>query len=275
MAVTIDHSELDSSPAREKERAGESKADQVLSRAAAKTLEILAFLRDQEAPLSLNDIARHIGLTKASTFRLLQTLEVSGYLSTPVAGMYKFVPEFGSAIPSRLPMQIVKAATPFMRDLSSELRETVSLAMLFENRGEVVAVAESNEIIRMSNVVGHILPPNASSLGKVITAFQSSLRREKLLRSFGVYRFTEHTITDPAGLEREYQEIRERGFARDAEETVYGGICYGVPIASARGHVVAALSTSMPKMRLRDATQENSVIARLTAVGKSVAANLS
>jgi DNA-binding IclR family transcriptional regulator len=161
-----------------------------------------------------------------------------------------------------------------MRDLSSELRETVSLAMLFENRSEVVAVAESNEIIRMSNVVGHILPPNASSLGKVITAFQSPLRREKLLRSFGVYRFTEHTITDPASLEREYQDIRECGFARDAEETVHGGICFGVPIASPHGHVVAALSMSMPKMRLRDAEQENSVIAKLTAVGKSIAANL-
>jgi DNA-binding IclR family transcriptional regulator len=272
--VTIQPSEIDGSHRKRKGREDQSGKDPYLSRAAAKALEILTFLRDQEVPVGLNTIARQIGLTKASAFRLLQTLEVSGYLTMPATGLYQFVPEIGSVVPARLATQILTNATPHMRDVSRELRETVSLAVLFENRSEVVAVVESNEIIRMSNVVGHILPPNASSLGKVITAFQSHERREKLLRSFGVYRFTEHTITDPAILDREYQEIRNRGFARDREETVYGGNCFGVPIFSPSGNVLAAMSVSMPTMRLRDIQHENAVVTRLLCAAKEITATL-
>ena len=127
-----------------------------------------------------------------------------------------------------------------MQQLSRQLRETTSLAALFDNRIEVIAVVESPQPIRMSNIVGHILPPNASSLGKAITAFQNEERREKLLRSYGVYRFTEHTITDRTDLDREYARVREQKFATDLEESVSDGHCFGVPIfgprASRRGH---------------------------------------
>lgn len=252
----------------------EQGSDPYLSRAAAKALQILEFLRTQEEPVSLVDIARRIGLTRASTFRLLRTLEVSSYLTVNAMGMYAFVPEFGSGVPTQLPMRIVKSATPEIREVSRELKETVSLAVLFENRSEVVAVVESNEMIRMSNVVGHILPPNASSLGKVITAFQSQARREKLLRSFGVYRFTEHTITEPASLDQEFEQIRNTGFARDREETVYGGNCFGVPIFSPSGSVVAAISTSIPKMRLGGIERETSIVVALSSVAKRVSLRL-
>jgi DNA-binding IclR family transcriptional regulator len=66
-------------------------------------------------------------------------------------------------------------------------------------------VVKSPQIIRMSNVAGHILPPNASSLGKVIAAFQTEEQREKLLRSYGCWRFTEHSITDSAQLQEEFK----------------------------------------------------------------------
>jgi IclR family acetate operon transcriptional repressor len=52
----------------------------------------------------------------------------------------------------------------------------------------------------MSNVVGHILPANASFMGKAITAFQTEERREKLLRSHEIYRFTDHTVVDRSHL---------------------------------------------------------------------------
>ena len=107
---------------------------------------------------------------------------------------------------------------PHVHALNLELTETVSLAALFENRVEVVAVVESPHDIRMSNVVGHILPPNASSLGKVITAFQPPVQREGLLRSFKIYRFTDQTITDHKDLSREYENIRLQKFAIDREE---------------------------------------------------------
>ena len=72
----------------------------------------------------------------------------------------------------------------------------------------------------MSNVVGHIVPPNASSLGKVITAFQTQEQREKLLRSYGFWRFTERSITDALQLQQEFDRVRADKFATDRE-----GLC--------------------------------------------------
>ncbi len=249
----------------------QSNPDQYFSRAVGKALQILELLQAHESPLSLSEVTRRIGLTKASTLRLLRTLVYSGYLSTMPDGTYTRRVEFGSAVPSQFPMRLLKAATPKVMELSKELRETVSLAVLFENRSEVVSVVESPEIIRMANVVGHILPPNASSLGKVITAFQSAERLEKLLVSFGIYRFTENTITDRTDLNQEYALIRERGFAMDREETILGGICLGVPIFSGSGvDVRAALSVSVPKLRLGTSEREESIRATLSAAALGI-----
>lgn len=158
-----------------------------------------------------------------------------------------------------------------MLALNVSLRETVSLGALFDNRVEVVAVFDSPETIKMCNVVGHIVPPNASSLGKVIGAFQSPERREKLLISYGFWRYTEHSITDRAKLDEEFAQIRAHGFATDREESVMGGICFGVPVFDPAGEVHVALSTSTPKMRIRDVSHEKSIVASLKATAEKIA----
>jgi IclR family acetate operon transcriptional repressor len=146
---------------------------------------------------------------------------------------------------------------------------------LFENRIEVIAVVESPQPLRLSNIVGHILPPNASSLGKVITAFQTEDRREKLLRSYGVYPFTEKTITHRTDLEQEFVRVREQKFATDLEESVCDGHCFGVPIFGLGGEVGAAISISLPKARVLGAEHQKKILAGLRAAADRVACDLS
>lgn len=248
--------------------------DKYLSRAVSKALEILELMQIHQSPMALNEIASHIQLSKTSAFRLLRTLEAAGWLRTNGLGSYYFVPEIRSTVPAQFLIRLLRAATPCIQELSRTLRETVSLAALFENRIEVIAVVESPEIIRMSNVVGHILPPNASSLGKVIAAFQKQERRDKLLRSLGTYRFTSHTITDAAELTREFERVRAQKFAVDREESVSGGCCFGVPIYGESDQVAAAVSISIPKGRLGDENHEHSIIAALKASAQQISANL-
>jgi len=244
---------------------------QYLSRAVAKSVEILELLQE---PMGLNEVARRIKLSKTSAFRLLCTLESSGYLVQSGEGRYNLVPEIHRVASSRFLIRLLQTATPLMCDLGRALRETVSLAALFENRVEVIAMEESPEPLRMSNVIGHILPPNASSLGKVVTAFQSEERREKLIRSYGLYRFTPLTITDRAELQREFERTRERGYAVDLEESVSDGYCFGVPIFGRNGEVPAGLSVSLPKFRMRNAAQEEQFIRALKATAAQISSAL-
>jgi IclR family acetate operon transcriptional repressor len=253
---------------------GQGTRTQYLSRAVAKSLEILELLQARQAPIPLHEVARQIKLSKTSAFRLLCTLQASGYLTQRQEGSYDLVSEVRRIVSSRFLIRLLKAATPLMNDLGRELRETINLAALFENRVEVIAVEESPEIIRMTNVIGHILPPNASSLGKVISAFQPDERREKLLRSYGLYRFTEHTITDRLQLQREFDASRERGFAADREESVSDGYCFAVPILTPEGEVPAGISVSLPKLRMRNAEQEEKFVKALKTTAANISARL-
>src|SRR5207244_4385440 len=154
----------------------------------------------------------------------------AGCLTASEWGKYVLAPGVHSVVSTQTVARLLRVGVPRIQHLSRQLRETTSLAALFENRVEVIAVVESPQPLRMSNIVGHILPPNASSLGKAITAFQSEERREKLLRSYGIYRFTDHTITQRAELDQEFARVREQKFATDLEESVLDGHCFGVPI---------------------------------------------
>jgi DNA-binding IclR family transcriptional regulator len=248
--------------------------DQYFSRAVAKALEALEVLQAADGPMALHEVAQRLQLSKTSTFRLLRTLETSGCLRAGEWGKYSLAPGVNSLVSTLTVARLLRAGIPLMQQLSRQLRETTSLAALFDNRIEVIAVVESPQPLRMSNIVGHILPPNASSLGKVITAFQHEERREKLLRSYGVYRFTDHTITDRADLEREYARVREQKFATDLEESVSDGHCFGVPIFGSTGDVGAAISLSLPKARVGDDDRRKSILAALGATAGQIALEL-
>ncbi len=251
----------------------ERTTDPYYSRAVGKALLVLEFLRSEQAA-SLSEIATRVQLSKTSAFRLIRTLQASDCLTVNANGEYQLTRGYQAMGQIQWLGRLLRAGVPRMQQLSSDLGETVSLAALFENRSEVVAVVESAHPIRMSNVVGHILPPNASSLGKAITAFQPPERREKLVRSFGAWKLTQHTITDASALRQEFDNVRERRYATDREETVLDGICFGAPIFGAKDEVSAALSSSFPKSRVRDAAHEREIVRRMRDAADLIARDL-
>jgi IclR family acetate operon transcriptional repressor len=248
--------------------------DTPFSRAVVKALEVLEFLQTEQPTATLNEIAKQLNLSKTSTFRLLRTLEMTNCLTLTGWGQYQLAPGIQAVARTQWFGRLLRVGMPHLQGLSRELSETASLAALFENHIEVIAVVESPCVIRMSNVVGHILPPNASSLGKVITAFQPPERREKLVRSYGTFRFTDHTITDQTELSREFERVLNEKFAIDREESVYDGVCFAVPIFAPGEQVSAAISVSIPKVRLRDAEQEQSIKDAVRATAERFASEL-
>ncbi|MDR3727626.1 MAG: IclR family transcriptional regulator [Terracidiphilus sp.] len=220
------------------------------SRAVGKAFKLLDLVENSETPLSLNDLARQIRLTKSSTFRLLHTLESLRYLGRNEQGLYHRESNHTSKLLEYSLQKLKDAADGPMRKLSMEFRETISLAALMGNRIEVVEVIDSPHLVRMSNVVGRILPPHASSMGKAITAYQTPEVRERLLVSYGSTIFTPKTITDRRELEKYFEQIRATGISCDDEENTLGGFCYGIPIVQADNQVQSAISLSMPVTRL-------------------------
>lgn len=253
-------------PRREREERGK-----YFVQAVVKAFDILELVGQSAEPLSLAQITRNLRQSKSSAFRILCTLEQKGLVTRKLGDLYEATHSLGSTIPNQLLGKLLQAAEPVMRDLSREFRESVSLALLFENHIGVVAVVDSPQKIRMGNVVGGIIPPHASSLGKCITANQSDAILDHLLRTYGICAFTAHTITDEAQLDEEFCRVREQGYAIDREESTLDGCCLAAPMFTSTDRVTSAISVSFLKNRLRD---EQAVIRAVCAAAKTISDQL-
>lgn len=220
------------------------------SRGLAVGLKILTHLRKEGRPMSLKELAVVASLGKPSTLRLLRTLESLGYVSRDGSKNYRLEAE-----PSLTTMRdnlslLRETGKRYCQGLQKKCGETVTLGYLFGDHIRVVEVIESAQHIRMSNFVGRILQPYASSLGKAIAAYQEEEERQKLLDVYGIYRLTKNTLVEQLAIQNEFAMIRERGYAEDREETVEGGYCLATPIRGPERNVIAAISISFPKFRV-------------------------
>lgn len=122
----------------------------------------------------------------------------------------------------------------------------------------------------MPSAIGRGYPAHATNLGKVLLADLDTGQVAEIVQERGLSAYTPHTIVDPAALETELAQIRERGFAVDNEEYDEGLRCIGAPVRDHSGHVVAALGIGGPVTRVTPArVEELSTLVMAAAAGLS------
>jgi DNA-binding IclR family transcriptional regulator len=243
--------------------------EQYYLRSIGRALEVLDCF-DGKTPLALKDISANTGLPESTLFRVLLTLEKHGYLQQAVDGTYQLAAKlrFGWLIGEANALR--DKVRPELERLANRFNETASMAYLYDDRIHVLDSVETFHEIRMSNRIGRVLPPHCSAMGKAITAFQDRALADRILEVYGLSRRTDHTITDRARLFQEFDEIRKTGIACDREESILGGICYSAAIQSDGKPVVAALSISMPVVRMTPAREEDARKAVLEAAARII-----
>ncbi len=210
-----------------------------------------AFLSRDE-PLGPSELGRRLGLGKSTVHRLLTTLTAEGLLEQdPRTGGYRLgivMFELGEAV--RVHMDLHAAAGPVLGMLREETRETAQVGVL--DRGEVVYVdrLESSHTLRLFTETGRRVPAHCSSSGKVLLAFLPEQARAGLLDSLPLPALTPDTITDPALLYAELDQVRARGWAEAVNEREIGVASIAAPVRDHRGDVVAAISIGAPIIRL-------------------------
>jgi DNA-binding IclR family transcriptional regulator len=91
--------------------------------------------------------------------------------------------------------------------------------------------------------VGIVIPAHASALGKALLAFQSDYKPDQLRSMTG------ETITDPAVLADQLEQIRATGVATEAEEAVLGECAAAAPVFDATGEAAGAIALVVPAAR--------------------------
>lgn len=255
--------------AKSTDESSKSSSDQYLSRAVGRALNVLECFPDAFSVYSLKEISQRTEMPESSLFRLLVTLESRGYLQQNPDGSYRLAPKVLHGQLRQRANVIRDLVHPHIVELARQFNETTSLAFLFEDHIAVLDSIESFHDIRAINKVGRILPPYASSMGKAITAFQERSVIDRLVEVYGLFRRTEKTITDHSSIFTEFDQVRQTGYAYDRGEATEGGICIGAPVFSNGSRVEAAVSISVPLIRMDEARQRK-VIAELLGATKKM-----
>ncbi|HWB59766.1 MAG TPA: IclR family transcriptional regulator [Chthoniobacteraceae bacterium] len=247
-----------------------------------RALDVLeVFVHEQKAQLTLKEIATRLEQNTNTVFRLLYTLARHGYI---IKSSKKY--ELGSKLLDLTNAKLrhtdlVAVAGPYMEALRERFRETVNLGILTEGKIRYIEVRESLERFRLAETVGGSDPLHCTALGKAHLAYLPFPEVRRLMREYGMQRWTTRTITSLAALKNELEKTRERGFAIDREESMLGAFCIAVPILDDSEQPVAAMSIAGPLVRFNenhlksasDALREAvaAVEAKLRATGKPTA----
>lgn len=214
-------------------------------------LEILA----REGSAGVSEVAAEIGVHKSTAFRLLAALEERDLVEQNAdRGKYQLafgILRLASSIPARI--DLVRQSQPLLDQLAATIDETINLAVVREHYAVNVQQAMGTAAVASQNWVGQLTPLHATASGKVLLAHMPEPQLEAVLRTGGLPKLTEHTLTSRDALLEQLAGIRAGKLATALEELEVGLNASAVPVRDHTGTVVAALSVSGPAYRFDEA----------------------
>jgi IclR family pca regulon transcriptional regulator len=206
---------------------------------------------DQNRPeMQLSEVAAATRLSPAVARRCLNTLVQLGYVARH-GRRFLLRPEvlvFGSAFLSSMNLDTV--ALPYLQSVRDETGDSSSMAVLSGHDILYVAHVSTNRHIRISANVGTRFPVHATSLGKVLLAFQSEDARERYFATAALKRFTERTITSPDDLKKRLAQVRLDGYESALDELDYGIVSVAVPVFDKDRAITCAINCSTSTTRI-------------------------
>lgn len=211
-------------------------------------LAILEHLHTEEVH-RLSDVARAVGLSASTTYRLLETLVTRGFAQRDTSsGRYSLGVRAFEVGASYVRTNVPEVALSGMRKLAEQLNESVNLAVRDGQSAVYIQQIEGRQSVRMFTKVGARVPLYCTGVGKALLAWEERGQVATLSEEQWV-QFTPHTHTTIKSLGNDLDQIVKVGIAIDDEEFEMGVRCAAAPLRSRTGRVVAALSVSAPIAR--------------------------
>ena len=232
----------------------------------AKGLDVLEALAEVEE-IGLSELARRMGVSGPTLFRILATLGARGYVQKSPASRYRLTLkawEIGAKAVRRIRLRDV--ARPFMERLAAATGETVHLSVLQGDGIVIIDKIDSPHPVRVDTFVGLRAPAHCSATGKAILAFTPAAALGEILPP-RLLRHTAATIADRAALERELAEVRRLGWAKNREEWRSGVCAAAVPVFDSARAVVASLSVTVPTPRFTQTAVRVTLVPALKKIG--------
>ena len=208
-------------------------------------LSVITAFGEGRARLTLSEVARQVGLSRATARRVLHTLVDLGYAATDGQDFW-LTPRILSLGYSYLSSQgLPQLANPHLKALSDEVRESTSLTVLDQDEVVYVTRMAVRRIMRSTISVGTRFPAHATSMGRVLLAGLPEAELDAYFARSERRALTPATVTDEAALRRILQDAREEGWTMVIDELEPGVCSVAAPLLDRSGKAVAAINASM------------------------------
>lgn len=231
-------------------------------------LKVLRAFDATHPEMQLSEVAQVTGLSPAVARRCLNTLVQLGYVAQ-FGRKFLLRPEvlsFGTAYLSS--MNVEQVILPPLQKLRDDTGDSASMAVLSGTDILYVAHVSTNRRIRLGATVGTRFPVHATSLGKVLLAFQPAPVIAQYMADVSLQRFTERTVTSPDAMEQRLQSARETGYDSALDELDYGIVSVAVPVFDASRNAIASINCSTSTTRI---SQDELVRTRLPMLREAAA----
>jgi IclR family pca regulon transcriptional regulator len=210
----------------------------------ARGLAVIRAFDAQHPEQTLTDVAAATGLTRAGARRILLTLQTLGYVEAE-GRLFRLTPkilDLGFAYLTSMPFW--NLAEPVMEELSAQVHESCSAAVL--DRTEIVYVLRvpTHKIMTINLSIGSRLPAYCTSMGRVLLSALDDEALDETLGATPLRAYTPRTITDKDELKKTIAQVRRQGWAVVDQELEGGLISLSAPIRNRQGRVIAAMNIS-------------------------------
>ena len=213
-------------------------------------LSVLRAFDKTRPEMQLSEVAAATELSPAVARRCLNTLEKLGYVARH-GRKFLLRPEvlsFGWSYISS--MNFESFALPHLQAVRDETGDSSSMAVLSGHDILYVAHVSTQRHLRLSASVGTRFPLHATSLGKVLLAFQPEDVIDAYLATAPLRRFTANTITSPDTMRAHLMDVRKQGYDSALDELDYGIVSVSTPVFDREGRIACAINCSTSTTRI-------------------------
>lgn len=227
----------------------------------------LATILQQEGPLRLMEAAERLGVARSTAHRLLAMLVYRDFAEQDEDRRYIAGPVLRRPTVTEPVADLRRIALPHLENLTERTQESSNLIVVVGDQARFVATVECDQVLRVGDREGRMLPAHRASGGLAVLAMLDSQAVRNL------YGHAESEVDDVEALMRDLRRVRRQGFALNDQRTEVGLTAIGCGIAGSAGSVPAGISLAMPTARFRrDRLPE--WVGHLAATAESIARDL-
>jgi DNA-binding IclR family transcriptional regulator len=201
----------------------------------------------------VSDVARRLGLNKATAIRLTQALVDERFVSHDiVSGCYRLGPEaFAVGLAAEPTYELQRLCAPTLKELANISGDTVFFSV--RHGYEAICLSRDEGDFPIRNQVlksGDRYPLGVGAGSTAILASLTDSEIEDSLTRNELVLATRYPRCDPKTIWRLVSEARQQGYSLNPGLVTEGSWAIGVPVLDAHGQAVAAISLAAIEQRL-------------------------